>query len=147
LRGLPQLLPNGGSLGYESYGRLRPMPMHRRRVYLDYGPSRKSRIEGWLSFSIYLSAAILLLSLLGCLPDVMSSTLRWLLPERLSDSSRSRFGDGTVLRVGGALRDPDDALWGLPCCGGISGRLTARSERVPWCRTLGAIFRLANGAS
>ena len=61
------------------------MPMHRRRVYLAYSPSRRSRLEGWLSFSIYLSAAILLLSLLGCLPDVMSSTLRWLLPERLSD--------------------------------------------------------------
>ncbi len=61
------------------------MPMHRRRVYLGDSPSRRSRMEGWLSFSIYLSAAILLLSLLGCLPDVMSSTLRWLLPERLSD--------------------------------------------------------------
>ena len=61
------------------------MPMHRRRVYLDCSSSRKSRIEGWLSFSIYLSAAILLLSLVGCLPDVMSSTLRWLLPERLTD--------------------------------------------------------------
>ena len=64
------------------------MPMHRRRVYLDYSSSRKARMEGWLSFSIYLSAAILLLSLLGCLPDVISSTLRWLLPERLS----YRFG-------------------------------------------------------
>jgi hypothetical protein len=61
------------------------MPMHRRRVYMEHGPSRKSRIEGWLSFSIYLSAAILMLSLPGCLQDVMSSTLRWLPPGGLSD--------------------------------------------------------------
>jgi hypothetical protein len=45
-------------------------------------------MEGWLSLSIYLSAAILLLSLLGCLPDVFSSTLSWILPENLS----SRLG-------------------------------------------------------
>jgi hypothetical protein len=56
--------------------------MHRRRVYFDYSSSRKARAEGGLSFSIYVSAAILLLSLLGCLPEVMSSTLGWLLPER-----------------------------------------------------------------
>jgi len=61
------------------------MPMHRRRVYLDRSSSRKARIEGWLSLSIFLSAAILLLSLLGCLPDLVSSTARWLLPERLWD--------------------------------------------------------------
>jgi hypothetical protein len=42
-------------------------------------------MEGWLSLSIYLSAAILLLSLLGCLPDVISSSLRWLQRESLSD--------------------------------------------------------------
>jgi hypothetical protein len=68
------------------------MPMHRRRVYLEHGSSRKSRIQAWLSFSIYLSAAILLLSLLGCLPDVVSSTVRWLVPERLSDGARLASG-------------------------------------------------------
>ena len=61
------------------------MPMHRRRVYLSYSPSRRSRLEGWLAFSIYVSAAILLLSLLGRLPDVVSSTLGWLLPAKLAD--------------------------------------------------------------
>jgi hypothetical protein len=60
------------------------MPMHRRRVYFDHSSSRKARSEGWFSLSIYLSAAILLFSLLGCLPDVLSLTLAWLLPERLS---------------------------------------------------------------
>jgi hypothetical protein len=61
------------------------MPMHRRRVYFDYSSSRKARIEGWLSLSIYVSAGILLLSLLGCLPDITPLACRWLLPERLSD--------------------------------------------------------------
>ena len=95
------------------------MPMHRRRVYLDYSSSRKSRIEGWLSFSIYLSAAILLLSLLGCLPDVISSTLSWLLPERLSD----RFGVALVTGRSSGLtllcETLMNALWGLPGCGAV----------------------------
>jgi len=64
------------------------MPMHRRRVYVERGPGRKAQIEGWLSFSIFLSVVILLLSLFGCLPDVLSSAARWLLPGKLSD----RFG-------------------------------------------------------
>ena len=58
------------------------MPMHRRRVYFDYSSSRRARTEGWLSLSIYMSAAILLLSLLGCLPNIIASTVGWLLPER-----------------------------------------------------------------
>jgi len=64
------------------------MPMHRRRVYVDHSSRRKARIEGWLSLSIFLSAVILILSLLGCFPDVLSSTARWFLPDRLSN----RFG-------------------------------------------------------
>jgi hypothetical protein len=59
------------------------MPLHRRRVYFDYAPSRRARIESGLSFSIYLSGGILILSLLGCLPDVVSLILRWLLPDAL----------------------------------------------------------------
>ena len=39
-------------------------------------------MEGGLSLAIYLSAAILLLSLVGCLPDLISSTIRWFVPER-----------------------------------------------------------------
>ena len=64
------------------------MPMHRRRVYIDRGASRRARIEGWFAFSIYVSAAVLLLSLIVCLPEIISSTLRWLAPERPS----YRFG-------------------------------------------------------
>jgi hypothetical protein len=60
------------------------MPWHRRRVYLEYSSSRRARMDGWLSLSIYLSMAILLLSLLGCLPDVISSTIGWLLPAKIS---------------------------------------------------------------
>lgn len=60
------------------------MPMHRRRVYLERGSTRKARMESWLSLSIYLSAAILLLSLIGCLPELSSSILGWLLPDRPS---------------------------------------------------------------
>ena len=75
------------------------MPMHRRRVYFDYSSSRRARIEGWLSLSIYLSAAILLLSLLGCLPDIMSLTLSWLLPDRLS----SRLGAISGMEQGSSL--------------------------------------------
>jgi hypothetical protein len=41
-------------------------------------------MDGWLSVSIYLSAAILLFSMLGCLPDVISLIVNWLLPERPS---------------------------------------------------------------
>ncbi len=78
------------------------MPMHRRRVYLDHSSSRKARIEGWLSLSIFLSAAILLLSLLGCLPDVVSSTLLWVLPEKLS--ARLGVPSGT-----------ETSVWVLPC--------------------------------
>jgi hypothetical protein len=72
--------------------------MHRRRVYLDYGSSRRARAEGWFSLSIYLSAAVLLLSLLGCLPEVMSSISSWLLPERAS--YRLGLTSGTVQTSG-----------------------------------------------
>jgi hypothetical protein len=78
------------------------MPMHRRRVYVERSSSRKVRIEGWLSISIFLSAAILLLSLIGCLPDVISSTLRSVLPERIS--VRLGVSSGT-----------DASVWVLPC--------------------------------
>ena len=78
------------------------MPMRRRRVYLDYSSSRKARMEGWLSLSIFLAAAVLLLSLLGCLPDVVSSTLSWLLPERLS--ARLGVTSGT-----------ETSVWAVPC--------------------------------
>jgi hypothetical protein len=78
------------------------MPMHRRRVYLDRSSRRKARMEGWLSLSIFLSAAILLLSLLGCLPDLVSSTVSWLLPDRLS----ARLG------LTGAA---ETSVWAVPC--------------------------------
>ena len=54
------------------------MPMHRRRVYLEHGSGRKARMEGLLALSIYVSALILVLSLAVCLPDLISSTRRWL---------------------------------------------------------------------
>ena len=60
------------------------MPMRRRRVYWDHSYSRRDRMESWLSISIYLSGAVLLLSMLGCLPDIISSTVSWLLPAKLS---------------------------------------------------------------
>ena len=60
------------------------MPIRRRRVYFDYSYSRKMRIEGWLSLSIYLAAGIFLLSFLVCLPDLISSVVSWLLPDRMS---------------------------------------------------------------
>jgi hypothetical protein len=78
------------------------MPMHRRRVYIDHSSSRKRRIEGWLSLSIFLSVAILLLSLIGCLPDVIASTLGWFLPERTS--VRLGISSGT-----------ESSVWVLPC--------------------------------
>ena len=56
------------------------MPLHRHRVYFDYASSRRARIEYWFSVSIYLSAGILILSLLGSLPDVVSVYL--LMPVR-----------------------------------------------------------------
>jgi hypothetical protein len=62
--------------------------MHRRRVYVDRGSRRKAKLEGFLSLSIFLSAATLFLSLLGCWPDVLYSTASWFLPDSLSD----RFG-------------------------------------------------------
>src|SRR5262249_61583752 len=61
----------------------RPMPMHRRRVYFDHSYSRRARIEGWLTLSIFLSAAVLLVCLLCCLSEA-SSTLCWLPSKRLS---------------------------------------------------------------
>ena len=56
------------------------MPMHRRRVYLEHGSSRRARMEVWLSLSIFLAAAILIFSLVVCLPDMISSTSGWLYP-------------------------------------------------------------------
>ena len=58
------------------------MPMHRRRVYLEHGATRKARMERWFYLSIFLSAAILMLSLVVCLPDIISSIRELLLPPR-----------------------------------------------------------------
>ena len=66
------------------------MPMHRRRVYLEHGATRRARMEGLLTLSIFLSTAILMLSLIVCLPDIISSTLGWLQAERPS------YGFGTL---------------------------------------------------
>ena len=60
------------------------MSIRRRRVYFDYSYSRKMRIEGWLSLSIYLAAGIFFLSLLVCLPHLISLVVSWLLPDRMS---------------------------------------------------------------
>ena len=60
------------------------MPIHRRRVYLDYDSSRRARAESGFSFSICVSAGILILSLLGSLPEIVSRILTWLLPESLA---------------------------------------------------------------
>ena len=60
------------------------MPIHRRRVYLSYDSSRRARAESGFSFSICVSAGILILSLLGSLPDIVSQILRWLLPDSLA---------------------------------------------------------------
>lgn len=57
--------------------------MHRRRVYLEHSSGRKARIEGWLSLSIFVSAAVLFISLLGCWSDVVFWVRTWLLPQRL----------------------------------------------------------------
>ena len=59
------------------------MPFHRRRVYFDYVPGRRARIESGFSVSIYVSAGILILSLLGSLPDLVRRIHRWLLPDGL----------------------------------------------------------------
>ena len=64
------------------------MPVHRRRVYLSYDSSRRARAESGFSFSICVSAGILILSLLGSLPDILPRILRWLLP----GSSASQLG-------------------------------------------------------
>ena len=60
------------------------MPIHRRRVYLSYDSSRRARAESGFSFSICVSAGILILSLLGSLPDVLSLILTWFLPDSLA---------------------------------------------------------------
>lgn len=75
------------------------MPMHRRRVYVDRGSRRKARLEGWLTLSIFLSAGILLLSFLGCWQDVVSSTARWFLPDRLSDQLGFSSSESSVLAM------------------------------------------------
>jgi hypothetical protein len=75
------------------------MPMHRRRVYLDHGSSRKARIEGWLSLSIFLSAVLLILSLLGCSPDLLSSVRTWFLAERPPVPGLTSRTDSSVLAV------------------------------------------------
>ncbi len=54
------------------------MPMHRRRVYMERGAGRRSRIEGWLSLSIFVSTVVLLFSLLGCMPELVYATRKWL---------------------------------------------------------------------
>ena len=58
------------------------MPIHRRRVYRVRGASHKARMEGLLSLSIFLSTAILLLCLVVCLPDLVSSVRSSLTPQR-----------------------------------------------------------------
>ena len=74
------------------------MPWHRRRVYIDRSASRRTQMEGWLSLSIYLSATILVLSLLGCMPDLVSSIFSWLLPEnRIGASVTERSSVWAVL--------------------------------------------------
>ena len=78
------------------------MPMHRRRVYIDCESSRKARIEGWLSFSMFLSAAILLISFLGCFQDLMSLVLGSLLPERI------------IARLG-VVAGSETPVWTTPC--------------------------------
>jgi hypothetical protein len=65
--------------------------MHRRRVYLEHGATRKARMEGWLTFSILLSTVVLMLSLLVCLPDMISVIVGWFLSARPS----SDFGAAT----------------------------------------------------
>ena len=60
------------------------MPIHRRRVYLNYDSSRRARAESGFSFSLCVSAGILIFSLLGSLPEIVSRILSWLLPESLA---------------------------------------------------------------
>jgi hypothetical protein len=54
------------------------MALHRRRVYYGYSYSRRSRIENGLSFSIYVTVVIFLLSFVGCLPEIISTIGGWL---------------------------------------------------------------------
>jgi hypothetical protein len=63
------------------------MPVHRRRVYY-YGHSQRARSEGWFSLSIYLSMGIMILSLIGCLPEIVPLITGWL----TSESSASQPG-------------------------------------------------------
>ncbi|SPE30805.1 hypothetical protein SBA3_170002 [Candidatus Sulfopaludibacter sp. SbA3] len=57
------------------------MPLHRRKVYLE----RKRIGAWWLNYFIYLSAAIVILSLVGCLPDVANLVARWFLPAAVAE--------------------------------------------------------------
>ena len=64
------------------------MPIHSHRVYLDHdSSSRRARFEGWLILSIVLAAVVLLVSLLGCLLNIMSTPSHlpseWLQPNGL----------------------------------------------------------------
>ena len=61
-----------------------PIVRRRRRVYFDYSYSRRMRMEAWLSISIYVAAGIFLLSLMVCLPDILSVLGSWFLPHELS---------------------------------------------------------------
>ena len=81
------------------------MPVHRRRVYFEQPASRPGQIEGWFSISICLAAAILLLSVVGCLPNLIS-TLSSLLPEQLS----SRLGSFSGLEAVSGLTIPCEIL-------------------------------------
>jgi hypothetical protein len=60
-----------------------PTVRRRRRVYFDYSYTRRMRMEGLLSVSIYISAGIFFLSALVCLPEMLSGFAGWLLPRPL----------------------------------------------------------------
>ena len=56
------------------------MQLHRRRVYHGNSYSRRMRLEGNLSLTVYLAAAVFLLSVLGSLPDLASQVVGWFVP-------------------------------------------------------------------
>jgi hypothetical protein len=63
-----------------------PTVRRRRRVYFDYSYSRRMRMEGLLSVTIYISAAIFFFCGLVCLPAILPLISAWLLPRELSTS-------------------------------------------------------------
>lgn len=60
------------------------MPLVRQRIYFEPTLSRKSHVEAWFGYSIFLATGILAISLLIWIPDVTSTLVSNFLPYRLA---------------------------------------------------------------